>query len=54
LRNFENIEIASTPDKNIIKKLREKIKNAKSRIYIEMYIFTEKDLRKELISAKKR
>ncbi|MDD4151279.1 MAG: phospholipase D-like domain-containing protein [Candidatus Gracilibacteria bacterium] len=54
LRKFENIEIASTPDKNLIKKLREKIKNAKSRIYIEMYIFTEKDLRKELINAKKR
>lgn len=54
LRNFESIEMASTPDKNIIKKLREKIKNAKSRIYIEMYIFTEKDLRKELINAKKR
>lgn len=54
LRNFENIEMTFTPDKNIIKKLREKIKNAKSRIYIEMYIFTEKDLRKDLLNAKKR
>lgn len=54
LRKFDDVEIKSTPDKNLIKEIIEKINNAKSRIYVEVYIFTEKDLQNALIRAKKR
>lgn len=54
LREFENIEIKSTPDKKLIWEIVKKIDNAKLRIFVEVYIFTEKDLQKALIRAKKR
>ncbi|MDD3302180.1 MAG: phospholipase D-like domain-containing protein [Candidatus Gracilibacteria bacterium] len=53
IKDIENIEIHKTPDKNLIKTISEKIKNAKKRIYIEAYIFTEKDFLSALTKAKK-
>ena len=53
IKDIENIEIHKTPDKNLIKTISEKIRNAKKRVYIEAYIFTEKDFLSALIKAKK-
>lgn len=53
IREIENIEIFKTPDKNLLKTIVKKIEEAKNRVYIEAYIFTEKDLRSALIKAKK-
>lgn len=53
IREIDWLEIYNTPDKNLLKLLVEKIRNAKTRVYIEAYIFTEKDLRDALIKAKK-
>ena len=53
IREIENIELFKTPDKNLLKTLVKKIDEAKNRIYIEIYIFTEKDIRAALIRAKK-
>jgi phosphatidylserine/phosphatidylglycerophosphate/cardiolipin synthase-like enzyme len=53
IREIEKIELYRTPDKNLLKTLVEKIKNAKSRVYIEAYIFTEKEIRNAVIKAKK-
>lgn len=49
-----NFEILSAPDKTIIDKFVNKINKAKTRIYIETYIFTEKRILKSVIDAKKR
>ncbi len=54
IRTLEYVDIYKTPDKNLLKILVEKIKNAKTRIYVEAYIFTEKDLRSALVYSKKR
>ena len=54
IRKLEGLEIYKTPDKNLLKTLVEKIWNAKNRVYIEAYIFTEKEIRSALIKAKKR
>lgn len=58
--SFEKIEYLSwitlknTPDLKLLDELTNKIDNAKSRVYVEVYIFTEKRLKKSLINAKKR
>jgi phosphatidylserine/phosphatidylglycerophosphate/cardiolipin synthase-like enzyme len=54
IRNYESIEMSVTPDKKLLKEIVKKIDEAKSRIFVEVYIFTEKDLQKALIRAKKR
>lgn len=54
IREIEDIDIFKNPDKNILKIMVDKINNAKQRVYVEAYIFTEKDLRSALIRAKKR
>ena len=54
IREIQNIELFKNPDKNLLKTLVKKIDEAKKRIYIEIYIFTEKDLRAALIRAKKK
>ncbi len=54
LREFESIEMTSTPDKKLLKEIVKKIDEAKTRIFVEVYIFTEKDLQKALIRAKNR
>lgn len=58
--SFDKIEYLSwltlrkTPDLKLLDELTTKIDNAKSRVYLEVYIFTEKRLKKSLIDAKKR
>lgn len=58
--SFESIKYLSwltlkkTPDLDLLSDLTTKIDNAKSRVYVEVYIFTEKRLKKSIISAKKR
>lgn len=54
IRKLENLEIYKTPDKNLLKTIVQKIGNAKNRVYIEAYIFTEKEIRSAVIKAKKR
>lgn len=54
IKEVENVEIYRTPDKNLLKTLVQKITEAKTRVYVEAYIFTEKDLRSALLKAKKR
>lgn len=49
-----NFEILEAPDKTIIDKIITKIGKAKTRIYVETYIFTEKRILKAIIDAKKR
>lgn len=53
IREIESIELYKTPDKNLLKTLVKMITEAKKRVYVEAYIFTEKDLRSALIKAKK-
>lgn len=58
--SFEKIEYLSgltlknTPDLKFLDELNQKIEDAKSRVYVEVYIFTEKRIKKALIDAKKR
>jgi len=58
--SFEKIEYLSwitlreTPDLKLLGEITQKIDNAKSRVYVEVYIFTEKRIKKALIKAKKR
>lgn len=47
------ITLESTPNLNLLDELSKKIENSKSRVYVEVYIFTEKRLKKSLIKAKK-
>ncbi|NDK08646.1 hypothetical protein EOM39_05405 [Candidatus Gracilibacteria bacterium] len=54
IKEVENVELYRTPDKNLLKTLVQKIGEAKTRVYVEAYIFTEKDLRSALVKAKKR
>jgi len=49
-----DLEVYSSPDKTIIDKIVEKINWAKTRIYLETYIFTEKRILKAILDAKKR
>lgn len=49
-----DFQILMTPDKTIIDKIIDKINNAKKRVYIETYIFTEKRILKSVLDAKKR
>lgn len=58
--SFDKIEYLSgltmktTPDIKILDNITNQIDNAKERVYVEVYIFTEKRIRKALINAKKR
>lgn len=54
LRTFDDVEIYKTPDKELLKSIVKKIDLSKNRVYIEAYIFTEKDIKNALIKAKKR
>lgn len=48
------VQLYSTPDLAFLDSLTTKIEQAQKRVYVEVYIFTEKRLRKALIDAKKR
>lgn len=54
IQEIENVEIYYTPYKELKDKIIDKINNAKNNVYIEVYIFTQKDIRQSLINAKKR
>ena len=55
IKEIDDIEIFKTKTwENISKKIIKKIKNAKKNIYIEVYIFTNKNIRQAVIMAKKR
>lgn len=49
-----DLEVVSSPDKQIIDKIVEKINKAKNKIYLETYIFSEKRILKATLDAKKR
>lgn len=58
--SFEKIESLSgltlreTPDLKLLDDITQKIDSAQKRVYIEVYIFTEKRIKKALINAQKR
>lgn len=55
IKKIKNIDFYYTPYKNLIDKMLSKIANAKDRIYIEMYMFTEnKRFPNALVKAKNR
>ncbi|MDD2565990.1 MAG: phosphatidylserine/phosphatidylglycerophosphate/cardiolipin synthase family protein [Candidatus Gracilibacteria bacterium] len=51
---YRDLDILSSPDKTIIDKIIGRINGAKSRIYLETYIFTEKRILKAILDAKLR
>ena len=54
IRNINYIELDSTPNKQVLNKIIDKINSAKYKIYLEVYILTEKNIQKALKIAKKR
>lgn len=48
------IDLWETPSRDLLKKLVREIDEAKSEVFVEVYIFTERDLRDALIRAHKR
>lgn len=54
INNIEEIELFSTPNKELLENIVLLIENAQSHIYIEMYMFTENRIREALIKAKNR
>ncbi len=54
IKELNEIDIIKTPDTNFLDELVEKINKADSKIYVEIYIFTEKRLKKAILDAKKR
>ena len=51
---INNLNLYYTPYKNLLNKIVEKINKAQKKVYIEVYMFTEKRLQKALVNAKKR
>jgi len=54
IKEIKDIQIYPTPDTEFLDNLTKKIDSAKEKVYVEMYIFTEKRLKKAIIDAKKR
>lgn len=54
IKLIENIEIKETPDEKLLENIINLIKNAKEKVYIEIYMFTEKRILNEIIKAKNR
>ena len=52
IRDLEKIQLFYTPNKDLLNKIVEKINNAKTKIYIEVYILTETRIQKALKKAK--
>ncbi|MDD3119882.1 MAG: phospholipase D-like domain-containing protein [Candidatus Gracilibacteria bacterium] len=50
----KQLEFYSTPDKNVLTKLTDLIDKAKKRVYLEVYILTEKEIIKSLKNARTR
>lgn len=51
---LEDIELFSTPDLGLLDDIVERIDNAQEKIYVEIYIFTERDMRDALVRAHER
>lgn len=54
LNLWETIELFSTPEDTLLDQIIQEIETAQKKIYVEVYIFTEKTLRQALIEAHKR
>ncbi len=54
IQEIQAIEIYDTPDVSLIKKIQEKIDMAQKRVYLNVYIYTEKNIRASLLKAQKR
>jgi len=54
IQYLSGITLKNTPDLKLLDDITTKIENANSRVYVEVYIFTEKRMKKSLIDAKKR
>lgn len=52
IRNLEKIDFYYTPYKDLLDKIVWKIDNSKNRVYIEVYMLTEKRIQKALVNAK--
>lgn len=48
------VTIKETPSLDLLSEMTQEIDNAKTRVYVEVYIFTEKRLKKSIIDAKNR
>ncbi len=54
IKNLENTQVYHTPYPKLIDKIVENINSAKQKVYLEVYIFTEKRIIEALKNAKKR
>ena len=54
IKEIENISIAHTPDIKLLEQIVQKIDSAKEKVYLEVYIFTEKRIKEALKRAKNR
>lgn len=51
---LSGLTLRQTPDIKLLDEITQKIDQAQKRVYVEVYIFTEKRIKKALINAKKR
>jgi phosphatidylserine/phosphatidylglycerophosphate/cardiolipin synthase-like enzyme len=54
IKEIEDIEIYDTPNKQLLNDIVQQIDSAKEKIYLEVYIFTEKRIREALKRAQTR
>jgi len=54
INNIKDIQLKVTPNNGVLKKIISRINKAKIRIYIEVYMFTNKDIISSVLKAKKR
>jgi len=54
LKDIKNLEFYYTPYTNLLDKITNKIKSAKSRVYVEVYMLTEKRIKRALVEAEER
>jgi phosphatidylserine/phosphatidylglycerophosphate/cardiolipin synthase-like enzyme len=54
IQYIDDITLYRNPDINLLNKIVSQINNAKTRIYLETYILTEKRIQKALKKAKNR
>jgi len=54
IRDLESVEFYHTPDTSFLNDMVARIDNADKRVYLEVYIFTEKRIRSALKAAHKR
>jgi len=54
IQEIESIDFFATPNLIVRDYIKEKIDNAKEKVLLNTYIFTEKEIRKSIIEAHKR